>query len=177
MAKVFEAGDFRPIAWLSGVQIIDDFGSGVKVNQVQIEPVAHGIDEADQILVLLRSAIEIALLINKPGDRSVGAELGAQLLSAQSRGANKVRPPMVVRIGLVVLPLIERRATHNDDPLTGRRGGRFRSERQDRQRTNEEKAFHQLKQESTTYAGAENAQVVEIWTESTESDKIGEIIN
>jgi hypothetical protein len=31
-------------------------------------------------------------------------------------------------------------------------------------------------QESTTYAGAENAQVVEIWTESTEADKIGEII-
>jgi hypothetical protein len=40
----------------------------VKINQIEIKLIAHGIDMANQILLFLLSAIDIALLINKPGD-------------------------------------------------------------------------------------------------------------
>src|SRR6266487_5342703 len=123
MAEVFETPNLHPIPRLPRVQVIDDFGAAVKINQVQIVFVAHRIDEADQVLVLLLGAIQITLLVYEPGNLGVRSELTAQLLCPYSRGANKVRPPRIWRINFIVLPLIKGRPADDDDPLFVRGGG------------------------------------------------------
>jgi hypothetical protein len=60
-----------------------------------------------QVLFFLLRPIEITLLINEPGNRSVWAELGARLLGAHA-GMDKVSPPMIVRLRFIFLPLLER---------------------------------------------------------------------
>src|SRR5438477_11712661 len=78
----------------------------MKPNEIEIKFFAHRIDQANQVLVFLFRAIHIALLINKPGDLRIRSKLGAHLLSPQSCGPNKVRPPVIVRINFIFLPLI-----------------------------------------------------------------------
>src|SRR6266487_1710645 len=133
MAEVFEAPNLHPIPRLPRVQVIDDFGAAVKIDQVQTVFIAHRIDETDQVLMLLLGAIQITLLVYEPGNLGVRSELAAQLLCPYSRGANKVRPPMIVRINFIVLPLIKGRPAHDDDPLFVRGAGESTAAEHERQ--------------------------------------------
>src|SRR5439155_19114703 len=104
----------------------------------------------DQVLMLLRRAIEITLLINQPGDWRVRAKPVAQLLSAEPRRANKIRPPMIVRLGLVLLPLFQGGSADEDDPLAFRDVvARLGGQRENRQRSNQKEPFHAIDRKST----------------------------
>jgi hypothetical protein len=106
MPEIFEIHDLELVSRLSVVDVIDDFVSGTKPNQIDIKFVSNRTDETDQILVLLLGAVLIALPVNEPRDLRVRPGLTAYLLSAQTGCPHKVRPPMIVRDGLVFFPLI-----------------------------------------------------------------------
>src|SRR4029077_9070045 len=67
--------------------------------------------------MLLFGPIEVTLFVNEPGDLLIGTEFGAKLIGAKARGVDKVRPPMIVGIGFVLLPLMERRPADKNDPF------------------------------------------------------------
>src|SRR5205809_5545276 len=98
MPEEFEVDDSNAVARLTVVKIIDDLRALVEVNKIQIKFLAHGIDVTEQILMLLLGTIDVALLVNQPGDLRVGAEFFSQLLGADAGGAHKIRPPVIVRI-------------------------------------------------------------------------------
>src|SRR4030095_1290756 len=87
----------------------------MKPNEIEIKFIANGLNQADQILVFLRRTIYIALFVNEPRDPRIRAELRAQLLGEQPRATNKIRPPMIMRINLVLLPLIHGGSAYDDD--------------------------------------------------------------
>src|SRR5438067_12860932 len=105
---------------MAAVQIIDHVVAIPKPDEIQIKFVPHGFDQTEQVLIFLRLTIEVTLLVNQPGDRRVRSETVAELFSAKSRRANEIRPPMIVRLGLVLLPLFERRSADENDPFTFR---------------------------------------------------------
>ena len=112
-------------------------------DQIQIKFVPHSINQTDQVLIFLWLTIEITLFINEPGDRRVRAKAVAQLLGAESGRADKIGPPMIVWLRLVLLPLFQGRSAHEDDPFAFRDVvSRVGGESQDRQRSNEQEAFH-----------------------------------
>src|ERR1022692_1273318 len=115
MSKVFETADLHAIARLAVVQIIDHVAAVAEVNDIEMEFLAHRINEADQILLFLLRAIEITLLVNEPGNLSVRAKLRAQLVGAQASGMDKVGPPMIVRLRFVFFPLLERGSADEQD--------------------------------------------------------------
>src|SRR6476620_7865287 len=109
-----------------------------KPDEIEIKLVANRTDEADQVLMLLLCALLVTLPVNKPCNLSIRPELGAQLFGAQARSPHKVCPPMIVRKGLVLFPLIHRRAAHQNDVFTrsGWRGLRDKGE--DREKNDEQ---------------------------------------
>src|SRR5437899_2865283 len=113
VTKKFKPRHLLTFAVTSGVQIIDNVVAVLKPNEVQIKLVSDSLDQPDQILIFLRLAVEITLFIHQPGDRRVRPEPVAQLLGTQPRRPHELRPPMGVRLRLVLLPLLERGA---DDP-------------------------------------------------------------
>src|ERR1044071_5700326 len=84
MTEIFEVHDLHLIPRLSVVDVIDDLMSGTEPNQIDIKFISNGINEADQILILLFGAIHIALLVNEPGDLRLRSGLFAYLLRAQA---------------------------------------------------------------------------------------------
>src|SRR6266550_6924659 len=91
---------------------------------MNVELVSDRFDVADQILLFLNPAIDISGPVNQPGNHLIGAVLGPDLFGAYTGGPNKVGPPVVMRLGLVFLPLVHRRSTDQDNPLgLGRWGG------------------------------------------------------
>ena len=106
MAEIFKARHFLAFAIHSLVQVIDDVVAIPEPNQIKIEFVADGLDESDQVLVFLRCAIEIALFINQPGDGRVRPETVAQFFRPQPRSSNEIGPPMIVRLGFILLPFL-----------------------------------------------------------------------
>ena len=48
MAEVFEVGDLQAVARLAVIQVIDDFVALREINELQVELVAHGTDEANK---------------------------------------------------------------------------------------------------------------------------------
>ena len=115
MPEIFKTCNLHLASWLALVQVVDHLRPSIKPDKIQIEFFAHRIDQGDQILVFLFRAIQIALFINQPGNLCIRTELGAQLFGAQTRGAHKVRPPMIVRIKFVFFPLIQGRSADHDD--------------------------------------------------------------
>ena len=107
MSEKFEAGDFQSVAPLAGVEVFNYVGAVLKIDEVQTISVANRTDVAEQILMLLCGAIDITLLVNEPGNHGIGADLGAQLFSAQTGGVDEIGPPMIVRLRLVLLPLMK----------------------------------------------------------------------
>ena len=88
--------------WIPGVVAV------AEVDEVEIELVAHGSDELEQVLFFLLTSIDVALLVNQPGDLRVRPVLLAQLLRPNSRGADEIRPPMIMRDrAFVLLPNME----------------------------------------------------------------------
>ena len=158
MPEVFETDNLQSVASRPIIQVIDDLVAALKIDQVEIKLVRDGVDEANQVLVLLCGTIKIALFVNQPGDLGVRPKASAKLFGAQAGCMHEIRPPMIVRIGFVLFPLMQRRSAHHHDPFPGRMGGRHRSNRHDRQCKNKQRAFHRVK-ESTIYAGDEIAQV------------------
>ena len=75
MAEIFEAGDLQAVAILPGIKIINHSAAVAKPNEVEIIFIAHGLDVTEQILVLLRGAIDVTLFVNEPGDLRVGPKL------------------------------------------------------------------------------------------------------
>ena len=65
--------------------------------------------------MFLFGAIQISLFVNEPGNLRIRSELSPQLFGAYSRGADKIRPPMVVRISFIVFPLIKRRSANQNN--------------------------------------------------------------
>src|SRR5450432_2299310 len=90
--------------------------------------VAHRVDVRDQVLVLLDSAVEITGLVNQPANHRVGTELHAQLFGSNSRGMDEVCPPMVVWLGFVLLPLMKRWPSNQDNVLALLRPGTRRGD-------------------------------------------------
>src|SRR5262249_48695351 len=95
VTEIFEACDFEATTVLSSVQIIDHVIAVPEPNEVEIKFVPHGFDQADQVLIFLWLAVEVTLFVNEPGNRGVWTEAVPQLLGAESRGANEIRPPMI----------------------------------------------------------------------------------
>src|SRR5215831_3862030 len=137
VTEILKTGNLYLISWLPVVEIIDDFLARDEPNETDIEFIAHGADEADQVLVFLFGAIFITLPVDEPRDLGTGAELAAQLFGAQTRGPHKIRPPMVVRESLVFFPLIHRRPTDQDYVFPLDRRGSPQAERDHRQPPNE----------------------------------------
>lgn len=124
MPEILEVGDLHLVAPGAGVEVIDDFATFVEPDEVDVELVAHGADQADQILMFLLGTIEITLFINQPCDLRVRPDLIAKLFGPQTRCTNKIRPPMIVRRGFVFFPLIHRRPAHQENVFAGDRLGR-----------------------------------------------------
>ncbi len=66
---------------------------------------------------------------------------------------------MVVRLGLILLPLFERRAADKKNPLAFGNVIALRQERQNRKSADEEETFHANSRGSIIYAGTENLQI------------------
>lgn len=147
MSKVFETADLHAIARLAVVQIIDHVAAVAEVNDIEMEFLAHRINEADQILLFLLRAIEITLLVNEPGNLSVRAKLRAQLVGAQAGGMHKVGPPMIVRLCFIFFPLLERWSADEQDIFASnssvRSGGECRSEQEKKWKKDQVTSFHQ----------------------------------
>ena len=114
MPEIFEIHDLHLVSRLSVVHIIDDLVARAKPDEIDVKFVANRVNETDQILVLLFGAVLVSLPVNEPGDLRIRPELGAQLLGAQTSGAHKVRPPMIVRVQPCIFPI---------DTSTARRPG------------------------------------------------------
>src|SRR5436309_7146547 len=142
MAEIFTATDLYLVAWLTLVQIIDYFRAWAKPDEVEIQFVTHRTDKTDQILVFLFCAILVTLPVYKPRNLRIRAKRLTQLFAAQPRGPHKVRPPMIVREGLVFFPLIHRRPAHKNDVFTRCRRRRLQADCEDAQKSNEQKTFH-----------------------------------
>src|ERR1051326_7001765 len=99
------------------IDVVDYLVAGIEPNQIQIVFVAHRPDVTEQVLVLLLGAIEIALFVNEPGNGLIGTKLGPELFGPETGGMDKVRPPMIMRVGFVLFPLFQRRAADEDDPF------------------------------------------------------------
>ena len=115
MSEIFEARYLQAFAVLAVVQVVDHLAPVLKINQVEMKLLPHRIDVADQVLVFLFGPVEITLLINKHGNHGVRPELGTHLFSAQACGVEEVCPPMIVRVGFVLLPLMQGRAAHEQN--------------------------------------------------------------
>src|SRR5688500_8250451 len=120
MAKELEVDNFYTISRLAIVQIIDDLVALVEIDQLDVVFVAHRVDVADQVLLVLRRAVDVALLVYQPGDHRIRI-LRLDLLGPNAAGANEVSPPMIVRLLLVFLPHHQRGPTDNEDVFTIRR--------------------------------------------------------
>src|SRR5207237_496813 len=120
VTKKFKPRHLLTFAVTSGVQIIDNVVAVLKPNEIQIKLVSDSLDQPDQILIFLRLAIEITLFINQPGDGRVRPEPFAQLVGTEPRRANEIRPPMIVRLRLVLFPLLEGGPADQDDPFAFR---------------------------------------------------------
>src|SRR5437867_8150724 len=142
MAEIFKAADLYLVAWLTLVQIIDYFRAWAKPDQLEIIFFTHTIDQADQILVFLFSAVLVTLPVHKPRNLRIRAKRPTQLVGAQPRGPDKVRPPMIVRESLVFFPLIHRRPADKNDVFTRCRRRRLRADCEDAQKSNEQETFH-----------------------------------
>ena len=139
MAEVFEVDHFLAVA----IQIIDNVVAVHDVDEVQVKLVPDGIDEGKQVLLLLHGAVLVALLINEPGDLGVGRG-SANLLGADARGTDEIRPPMIVRLLFVFFPDHERRAADEEDvfAVRGRGGGRLAREEKTQENKKREQSFH-----------------------------------
>jgi hypothetical protein len=85
------------------------------------------------------------------------AVLGLDLFRSQTRGADKIRPPMIVRLGFVFFPLIHRRSANQENPLGFRAvSGEPGACQAEDDETKDKQAFHL---EETIYATRENLQV------------------
>ena len=120
MSEILEAGDLQPFAIVAVVQIIDHIVAVSEPNKVEIKLVPHGFDQTEQVLIFLWLAIEITLFVNEPGDLRVRAETVAEFFGAESRGADEICPPMIVRLSFILLPLFQGRPANHDDPFTFR---------------------------------------------------------
>src|SRR5205814_7179301 len=96
----------------------------IEVNKMQIKFVTHGIDVTDQIDSVLLSPLDVGGLVNQPRYHEVRSKLLAQLLGPNSGGMHEICPPMIMRLGLVFLPLVEGDATDQDNPFALRHIGR-----------------------------------------------------
>ena len=95
--------------------------------------------------LFLLGPILVARAINQPRDPGLGAGLGANLLGANARGPNEIRPPMIVRSGaFVFLPLHQGRAADQNNVFARGRSGRspLRQE-QNEGNENREQSLHQ----------------------------------
>ena len=146
MAEIFEERDLDLIARLAAVQVIDDVIAVLKIDQIQVECVAHGTEKPEQILLFLRGPVDVTLLVDQPGDLRVRTVFFAQLLGANAGRPDEICPPMVVREGaFVFLPLHQGRAAHQKDKF--RRGvcgarGHGGGQGQKHEKKEEREAFH-----------------------------------
>src|SRR5215831_10471578 len=124
------------------IEVIDHLLPRTEPNEMEIKFVADGIDQTNQVLVLLFGTILVTLSVNEPSKLHVRPKFGAQLLGAQPRRAYKVRPPVIVRVSLVFFPLIHRGPAYQDDVFAGGRRCRPRREREHRQKGNEQEAVY-----------------------------------
>src|SRR6185437_1694132 len=144
MAEVLEVDDLQAVARLTAVEVVNDFVALVEINELQVELLADGIDEAEQVLFFLGAAVFVTLAINKPGDLRVRSHGGTDLLGANAGGANKIRPPMIVRLELVFLPHHQGGTAHENNVFSvGRSGGGRLAGGENRQEDKEQKqSFH-----------------------------------
>src|SRR6266568_5374749 len=77
VSEIFKIGNLYLVSRLAMIQIIDHLRARVKPDEVKIESFADRIDQANQVLVFLFRAVNISLLVNKPGDLRVRSEFGA----------------------------------------------------------------------------------------------------
>src|SRR5947199_7076686 len=121
MAEVFEGSNLQRSAWLTVIKVIDHVSALSEVNKMQIKFVAHGIDVPDQIDSVLLSPLDVGGLVNQPRYHQVRTKLLAQLFGPNAGRMHEICPPMIMRLGLVFLPLVEGDATDQDNPLPLRR--------------------------------------------------------
>src|SRR5437763_9513231 len=105
MAEVFEGSNLQRSARLTVIKVIDHVSALVEVNKMQIKFVAHGIDVPDQIDSVLLSPLNIGGLVNQPRYHQVRPTLLAQLLGPNAGLMHEICPPMILRLGRVLLLL------------------------------------------------------------------------
>src|SRR4051794_39514281 len=144
MAEVLEVDNFQAVARLAVVEVVDDIVALVDVNELQVELLANGIDEREQVLFFLDAAILVALAINKPGDLCVRSRGGPDLFGPNASGPDKICPPMIVRLEFVFLPHHQRGTADQNDVFAVGRGGGGRSVGGENRQENEEQeqSFH-----------------------------------
>src|SRR5438270_7587856 len=79
--------------------------------------VTDGVDISDQVRAILLCAFKVTRLVNQPSNRRVSAQLCSKLFRPNPCGMNEIRPPMIVRLGLVLLPLMHGNPPNDDDPF------------------------------------------------------------
>src|SRR5436189_4681541 len=117
MPEVFEGSNLQLSARLTVIKVIDHISALVEVNKTQIKFIAHGIDVPDQIDSVLLSPLNIGGLVNQPRYHQVRSTQLAQLLGPNTGRIHEICLPMIMRLGLIFLPLIEGDPTDQDNPF------------------------------------------------------------
>src|SRR5688572_15516501 len=154
MAKELEVDDLNAISRLSIVQIINDLVAFVEIDQLDVVLVAHRVDVPDQVLLVLRRAVDVALLVDQPGDHRIRI-LRLDLLGPNPAGADEIGPPMIVRLLLVFLPHHQGRSADDEDVFarSGGGGSRLSGQQEAAKKEKREQSFHRGTG-SSIYAGS-----------------------
>src|SRR5262249_34295820 len=115
MTEILKAGNLDVASRHAGIEIIDHVAAAIEVNQVKVKLVADTVDVCDQVLVFLLATINITGVVNQPGDDRAGWNLGQDLVGSDTCGMDEVGPPMVMWLGLILFPSMERRSANTDD--------------------------------------------------------------
>ena len=123
MPKELEVGDFYAGAVLAIVEIVDHLIGFVEPDQFHFEGIAHAVDVANQIIILLLRSGEISWPVDQPSNFGTGIFL-LDLFDPNPRSPDEIHPPIIVRLSLPLFPNPEGNTTSEDDVFLARRGGR-----------------------------------------------------
>ena len=121
MAKELEVGDFYAGSVLAIVEIVDHFIGFIEPDQFHFEGIAHAVDVANQIIILLLRSGEIRWSVDDPSN--FGARIFLlDLFDTNPRSPDEIHPPIIVWLSLPLFPNPEGNPTGEDDVFLAKRG-------------------------------------------------------
>jgi hypothetical protein len=115
VTEVVKGRDLVPGTVLPAVEIVAELIGCLEIDQIHPIFRANRIDYAENVFLLLSLPALVSWAVDQPGNLRRRPVLISQLFDPEAAGADKIEPPVVMRLKLVFLPGHKRDRTGGDD--------------------------------------------------------------